>query len=484
MCCRSAHKRNTLAVAVTEPQDSCMGLRAMAGSVMCMVLFGTGHAHAERKPHHPSVLTWEGPRAPWRARNIKHDSRSESHQGLIDLSTARAEPVAPSAPEAAKFATALAELCHFRPAHKRHAERWAPWIIEDAKRFGVDPFTVAALMYEQSRCRVDHELSGVGLGGIERGMHMRSVSEGSYHYHVYDGAQWQPTSLDISDHPFTFGGLKRARSGLYFTAALLRVARDQCPGMDGAHGSVPHRDPVSHVVWGDRVRGSDAEDRVLCARRRLIEAYHGPEREALGQFKSVALSSPLDGWPRKLTSVWGESRDGRDGKRKRRHRGIDFASYRGEPVRAVAAGTVVLAGVDLKIGKTPNYAPRAATKVRKRDMGPGGLLVKIAHDDGLTSAYMHLDRYYVSRGDRVERGQLLGRVGRSGVRRSHAHLHFELRDEGRRIDPVPYLGPLIITPDATWRGRRIAFYRRRARYKARRAARSAKPAASSQASSP
>ena len=58
-------------------------------------------------------------------------------------------------------------------------------------------------------------------------------------------------------------------------------------------------------------------------------------------------------------------------------------------------------------------------------MGAGGLLVALNHDQGLSSHYMHLDDYTVVSGKKVN--DLIGHVGRSGMRESSAHLHFELR---------------------------------------------------------
>ena len=60
---------------------------------------------------------------------------------------------------------------------------------------------------------------------------------------------------------------------------------------------------------------------------------------------------------------------------------------------------------------------------------------------------------YVVKGQRVTRGEVIGRVGRTGVKRSYAHLHFELRDGLTKVDPLPHLGALVIAPGQTWRGR-------------------------------
>ena len=164
---------------------------------------------------------------------------------------------------------------------------------------------------------------------------------------------------------------------------------------------------------------------------RLVHAYRANAQPAAGKFAELQLHSPLDGWPRKLTSGMGDRRaNGR-----RRHRGVDFDSQTGEPVRAVADGVVILAGVDMKVGPGKSMPSYRARRVRFSRMGPGGLLVVVRHANGLDSAYMHLSSYRVRRGQRVQAGELLGYVGRTGIRHSPAHLHFELRYAGRHLKP-------------------------------------------------
>ena len=54
----------------------------------------------------------------------------------------------------------------------------------------------------------------------------------------------------------------------------MHIWHQQCPLIDNAFGSVPHRSPVSHFIWGDRVRDAAYEDNVLQVRRRLLIQYH------------------------------------------------------------------------------------------------------------------------------------------------------------------------------------------------------------------
>ena len=98
------------------------------------------------------------------------------------------------------------------------------------------------------------------------------------------------------------------------------------------------------------------------------------------------------------------------------HEGIDIDGYQGEEVRAVAAGTVVQAGSEGKYGKT----------------------VVIDHGNGVSTLYAHASKLLVHEGDRVDQGEAIARVGATGNARG-THLHFEVRRDGRPVDPSPYL---------------------------------------------
>lgn len=97
--------------------------------------------------------------------------------------------------------------------------------------------------------------------------------------------------------------------------------------------------------------------------------------------------------------------------------GINISAQRGAYVRAAENGVVVYAGSELK--------------------GFGNLLL-VKHPDGWVSAYAHNEMLLVGRGDRVQRGQAIARVGASGHVKS-PQLHFELRHNSKPIDPVTQL---------------------------------------------
>lgn len=104
----------------------------------------------------------------------------------------------------------------------------------------------------------------------------------------------------------------------------------------------------------------------------------------------------------------------------RMHYGIDIPGRAGTPVQAAESGVVRFTG-------------RA---------GGYGNLIEIAHADGLTTRYAHLSRILVPAGTQVARGETIALMGSTG-RSTGSHLHFELRTDGRAVDPLPHLGGAV-----------------------------------------
>lgn len=98
------------------------------------------------------------------------------------------------------------------------------------------------------------------------------------------------------------------------------------------------------------------------------------------------------------------------------HEGLDFAAPRGTPILAASAGIVVDASYQTGYGNT----------------------VEIDHGDGLLTRYAHASELLVKRGDVVERGQEVAKVGSTG-RSTGSHLHFEVRMAGQPLDPRMFL---------------------------------------------
>lgn len=109
------------------------------------------------------------------------------------------------------------------------------------------------------------------------------------------------------------------------------------------------------------------------------------------------------------------------------HTGLDMVLPMGSPVLAADDGVVVLVGQG-----TTGY----------------GNYVVIEHAGGLTTLYGHLAQPLVKRGDTVVQSQPIGLEGSTG-NSTGAHVHFELRIDGKPVDPTPYLPP---GPPSAFRG--------------------------------
>lgn len=99
------------------------------------------------------------------------------------------------------------------------------------------------------------------------------------------------------------------------------------------------------------------------------------------------------------------------------HGGIDLAGPSGTPIYATADGTVGRAGWN---------------------SGGYGNLVEVNHGRGIETRYGHLSQILVSPGQQVRRGQLIARMGSTG-RSTGSHLHYEVRIEGRAVNPIPFM---------------------------------------------
>jgi murein DD-endopeptidase MepM/ murein hydrolase activator NlpD len=117
-----------------------------------------------------------------------------------------------------------------------------------------------------------------------------------------------------------------------------------------------------------------------------------------------------------------------------RHDGIDIGAPAGAPIRAVADGLVAYSDNGLR-----NY----------------GNVMMIIHADGAVSVYAHCRANYVTSGQHVQAGDVIGEVGATGLTRG-PHLHFELRRRGRAVDPLPSFREARLALREARRARRAA----------------------------
>lgn len=138
-------------------------------------------------------------------------------------------------------------------------------------------------------------------------------------------------------------------------------------------------------------------------------AYYDEQGRSLKRF---FLKSPLKFEPR-ITSRFSSSRKHPILGYARAHNGVDYYAPAGAPVGSVAPGVVTLAGWT----------------------NGGGRTVKVRHPNGYETEYLHLSAIAVRAGQRVGQGDLVGRVGKTGLA-TGVHLHYGMKKGGRYVNPV------------------------------------------------
>lgn len=98
------------------------------------------------------------------------------------------------------------------------------------------------------------------------------------------------------------------------------------------------------------------------------------------------------------------------------HDGLDIGAPYGSPILATGKGKVIFSGWDKYLGNC----------------------VRIDHGDGLVTVYGHMQKTTVSKGDIVLKGKEVGKLGSTG-RSTGAHVHYEVRINGKAVDPERYL---------------------------------------------
>ena len=144
-----------------------------------------------------------------------------------------------------------------------------------------------------------------------------------------------------------------------------------------------------------------------------------PEGGAAGYYdeqgrslKRFFLKSPLKFEPR-ITSRFSSSRKHPILGYARAHNGVDYHADTGAPVGSVAPGVVTMAGWT----------------------AGGGRTVKVRHPNGYETEYLHLSSIAVRAGARISQGDLVGRVGKTGLA-TGPHLHYGLKKNGRYVNPI------------------------------------------------
>lgn len=129
----------------------------------------------------------------------------------------------------------------------------------------------------------------------------------------------------------------------------------------------------------------------------------------------ATLMLPIQAHAQRVSSEFGERSDPFHGK-KRGHKGIDMAAPYGTPVYATGDGWVE----------------------RANSWGSYGLIIIIKHPSGHETRFAHLSAILVQPGQRIRKGQMIGKIGSTG-RSTGNHLHYEVRYRGVALDPRKFM---------------------------------------------
>ena len=183
--------------------------------------------------------------------------------------------------------------------------------------------------------------------------------------------------------------------------------------------------PATAVAQAEKTPARKAETKVARAEPAPTTEIRKPARKDNARIAAAdplpkadrqapaAASTAMFRWPvrGRIISTFGQKPNGT------RNEGINIAVPEGTDVRAAADGVVAYAGNELK-----GY----------------GNLVLIRHAGGWVTAYAHNKELFVKRGERVRRGQVIAKAGRTGSVKT-PQLHFEIRKGATAVDPLKYL---------------------------------------------
>ncbi|HYN46884.1 MAG TPA: M23 family metallopeptidase, partial [Allosphingosinicella sp.] len=197
--------------------------------------------------------------------------------------------------------------------------------------------------------------------------------------------------------------------------AMTRQRYSRTAGALRAMGFEPARFHVAAAMGGPFEPVSGSADNADPRFRALFASWRALDQLEQGA-ASIPSARPIAN--ANFTSGYGVRSDPFRG-RAAMHAGIDLAGPIGTPIYATADGIV---------GRS------------EHNNGGYGNLVEINHGQGIQTRYGHLSRRIAQPGQRVRRGQLIGLMGSTG-RSTGSHLHYEVRIDGRAVNPIPFMQP-------------------------------------------
>ena len=168
--------------------------------------------------------------------------------------------------------------------------------------------------------------------------------------------------------------------------------------------------PLSEEILSERIAILSAEFEIRMLLMENLQYYRAQMEPHIRNFPTLW---PISG---QISSHFGWRRNPMGGRGSEFHSGIDIRAPRNTPIRAAGGGTVTSVGWQ----------------------GGYGLTVVINHGNGLSTLYAHNSVNLVSVGQRVERGDIIARVGTTG-RTTGPHVHFEVLENGVAVNPRPFM---------------------------------------------
>lgn len=211
---------------------------------------------------------------------------------------------------------------------------------------------------------------------------------------------------DEDDDSALFSGSSTSYYQQMFSEQIAKVLAKQ--GGVGFANSVVQQLQIR--AGGTRSLGT--QNRAADTIRALQQEVSGATKPSADTEASENLQVPIEG---RITSYFGKRQDPINGQQKN-HSGLDIAAPRGTPIEAAAAGKVIFSGW----------------------RGGYGNQVVVEQADGKQISYAHAEQLLVKVGDRVQAGQTIATVGSTG-RSTGPHLHFEIRENGRPVNPLPMI---------------------------------------------
>jgi murein DD-endopeptidase MepM/ murein hydrolase activator NlpD len=150
----------------------------------------------------------------------------------------------------------------------------------------------------------------------------------------------------------------------------------------------------------------------LLSQRQLIDSSMVTVKKQVAYLNAKPSIKPVN---TRVTATYGNRKNPFTNRGTEFHKGIDFAGTTGTPIKATGDGVVIFSGWQSGYGK----------------------VVIISHGYGITTLYGHNSKLLVEKGDKVKKAQVISKMGSTG-RSTGSHLHYEIRVNGRSVNPSSY----------------------------------------------